>query len=187
MNLARVNDKGIPEFDKKRDLILAKDEETGERFFLSYIETSSDYHWQKSCLEDRLRHPEIYAETEDVEAVIERLKKWLEEHKAEKPKEEPRYRMETWKEINGFAGEYFVSDLGRVKNKYEEIIKPRIQHNIAKVLLFKNNRVAQRDVFVLVAEAFLEKPYQPCLLTPIDGDYTNARLENLEYKIIRAV
>lgn len=186
MNLVRVNDKGIPELNIERDLILARDEETEERFFLPYIETVSDYKWMEDCLEDRLKHPEVYAKTENVEAEIERIKKWLEEHKAEKPKEEPRYRTETWKEIKGFEGEYFVSDLGRVKNRYKEIIKPRIQHNIAKVLLYKNNRVAQRDVFVLVAEAFMEKPYQPCLLTPIDGDYTNARLDNLEYKIIRA-
>ncbi len=45
------------------------------------IPMMSDYKWQKRCLEDRLKHPDKYENTEDVKATIERLYKWLEENK----------------------------------------------------------------------------------------------------------
>ena len=45
----------------------------------------SDYKWQYNCLMDRLEHPEKYQDTEDVEAAIERLKKWLAEHTEQYP------------------------------------------------------------------------------------------------------
>lgn len=41
----------------------------------------SDYKWQLDCLESRLRHPEYYAEHEDMAAVIEGLKRYLEENR----------------------------------------------------------------------------------------------------------
>lgn len=45
------------------------------------IETMSDYKWQLNCLNSRLRDPERYrAGGEDVEAVITKLRKWLQEH-----------------------------------------------------------------------------------------------------------
>lgn len=41
----------------------------------------SDYEWQRGCLLDRLEHREKYISIgEDVDAVIERLLSWLEEH-----------------------------------------------------------------------------------------------------------
>ena len=35
------------------------------------------------CLKSRLEHPEFYEATEDVPAVIERIKRWLAEHTPE--------------------------------------------------------------------------------------------------------
>lgn len=49
------------------------------------IPMMSDYKWQLMCLQDRLEHPENYQDTEDVEAAIERLKKWLAEHTEQYP------------------------------------------------------------------------------------------------------
>ena len=59
---------------------------------LGYIETKqtgivplvdipmmSDYKWQEMALQSRMRNPEYYRETEDVEATIARLQKWLED------------------------------------------------------------------------------------------------------------
>ena len=45
--------------------------------------TMSDYQWQKSCLEDRIKNPELYRRVlhEDVEAVIARLYAWLKANK----------------------------------------------------------------------------------------------------------
>lgn len=45
------------------------------------IRMMTDYKWQEMCLNDRLEHPEIYEDTEDVEATIQRLKNWLENHR----------------------------------------------------------------------------------------------------------
>lgn len=45
------------------------------------VETMPDYKWQLVCLNSRLRDPERYrAGGEDVEAVITKLRKWLQEH-----------------------------------------------------------------------------------------------------------
>lgn len=45
------------------------------------IETISDYKWQLDCLNSRLKNPEKYREGgEDVEAVIAKLRQWLQEH-----------------------------------------------------------------------------------------------------------
>ena len=50
----------------------------------------ADYCWQKSCLEDRLRHPELYAAVlgEDVPAVIARLRSWLADYEKESAAQE---------------------------------------------------------------------------------------------------
>lgn len=52
----------------------------GEMIPLVDIPMVSDYKWQSDCLKDRLEHPEKYRDSEDVEATIEHLKKWLAEH-----------------------------------------------------------------------------------------------------------
>ena len=57
----------------------AKDE-TGREIPVVDIPVVSDYDWQRSCLESRLRHPEAYEPYEDVEAAIDKLRAWLEEH-----------------------------------------------------------------------------------------------------------
>ena len=57
----------------------AKDE-TGREIPVVDIPVLSDYDWQRSCLESRLRHPEVYEPYEDVEAAIAKLRAWREEH-----------------------------------------------------------------------------------------------------------
>ena len=47
----------------------------------------SDYRWQLEALESRLQHPEYYENREDMAAVIEGLKKYLEENRAAGEKE----------------------------------------------------------------------------------------------------
>ena len=57
----------------------AKDE-TGREIPVVDIPVVSDYDWQRSCLESRLRHPEANEPNEDVESAIAKLRAWLEEH-----------------------------------------------------------------------------------------------------------
>ena len=70
---------------KVEGYIKANDTETGEQFFVPLVDipVMSDYKWQLICLKSRLEHPESYEATEDVPAVIERLKRWLAEHTPE--------------------------------------------------------------------------------------------------------
>lgn len=65
-------------------LEIIKDKRSGITAPLVDMPMMSDYEWQKGCLEDRLKNPAKYAEIEDVDAAIERLKKWLAEHEQER-------------------------------------------------------------------------------------------------------
>jgi len=48
------------------------------------IKQVPDYEWQKESYESRLKNPQIYRDLgEDVEASLERMKKWLDTHKNE--------------------------------------------------------------------------------------------------------
>lgn len=40
----------------------------------------TDYEWQRRALDDRIRHPEKYSDTEDVAATVQRLTEWLLSH-----------------------------------------------------------------------------------------------------------
>lgn len=54
----------------------------GQTFPLVDIPMMSDYKWQLDCLISRIEHREIYETLlhEDVDATINKLKKWLEEN-----------------------------------------------------------------------------------------------------------
>ena len=94
--------------------------------------------------------------------------------------------MEIWKEIKGFEGYYEVSDLGRVRSvdrviydtvrKCERLLKGKILtirdngHGYKGVMLCKKNKIYNRYVHRLVAEAFIPNPD--------DYDYVNHRDEN---------
>lgn len=43
----------------------------------------TDYQWQLSCLKSRLEHPEVYAQFENVEETVAKLRQWLKENTPE--------------------------------------------------------------------------------------------------------
>lgn len=45
----------------------------------------SDYEWQLNCLNNRLKHPENYSNSENVPQVIEQLKQWLFDYEEKHP------------------------------------------------------------------------------------------------------
>ena len=45
------------------------------------IPIMTDYEWQKSALESRLKYKEKYASLENVDKTIKELREWLNEHK----------------------------------------------------------------------------------------------------------
>lgn len=54
----------------------------------------SDYRWQLGCLKSRLEHPECYADSENVEEVIAKLRQWLADNKAKATERELKEFME---------------------------------------------------------------------------------------------
>ena len=64
--------------------------------------------------------------------------------------------MEQWKEIEGYEGLYWVSDQGRVKNRYGRILKLSIdKYGYYQIKLYKYNKFKTFKVHRLVALAFI--------------------------------
>ena len=100
---------------------------------------------------------------------------------------------EVWKDINGYVGEYQVSNLGRVKSlpKYmypngypqlrkEKLLKPsctgKYRNYLAVCLRGKQYRVHR-----LVAEAFIPNPNNYPMVNHIDKNTLNNQVDNLEW------
>jgi NUMOD4 motif len=92
--------------------------------------------------------------------------------------------MEHWKEIRGFPG-YSVSDYGRIQaDKSGRILRQsENQYGLAQVGMMKNGEQKHRSVPLLVASAFMERPYE-AFDTPInlDGDRHNNHVNNLLWR-----
>lgn len=91
---------------------------------------------------------------------------------------------EEWAEVRLFRG-YSVSTLGRVRNdKTERILETNLnQYGVLYVGFMRDGKQHHRSVPLLVAKAFIEKPY-PSFDTPINlnGDRTDNRVENLAWR-----
>lgn len=68
--------------------------------------------------------------------------------------------MEIWKEIEGYEGIYWISNLARVKNKHKKILKQSKRnsskvHGYLRVTLYRDGRPKTINVHLLVARAFV--------------------------------
>jgi hypothetical protein len=89
---------------------------------------------------------------------------------------------EIWKEIsieNEYTTGYFVSSLGRFKNKKGVIMENYKPHHSGYIYLRVN--IKKYSLHRLVALAFIENPNNKPFVNHIDGNKTNNNVSNLEW------
>lgn len=88
--------------------------------------------------------------------------------------------VELWKNIAGTT--YEVSSFGRVRNKKGRILSQMVNRfGYKRLNLYINKVMKNCKVHRLVAEAFVDNPYNSNVVNHIDGDKTNNHSSNLEW------
>jgi hypothetical protein len=90
---------------------------------------------------------------------------------------------EIWKDIEGFEGEYMISNLGRVKSLKSNIILRQFEYRggYLEVHLRKPKIKVHKKVHRLVAEAFLTNPNHYKEVNHKDENKKNNMVNNLEW------
>ena len=84
---------------------------------------------------------------------------------------------EQWKPIAELKGEYFISNLGRVKNSKNHILKPHRWFEYLEIKIKQKHFKIHR----LVAEAFVPNPDNKPQINHIDGITMHNEASNLEW------
>lgn len=91
--------------------------------------------------------------------------------------------MEEWKDIDGYNGDYKISNLGNIySTKSRRLLRNTDNGKGYKIIgLSKNNIRTNFYVHRLVAEAFIRKPNEKEVINHKDYNRSNNSVENLEW------
>lgn len=98
--------------------------------------------------------------------------------------------MEEWRDIKGYEGKYQISNYGNVKSleryditnhKVNEIIKRTEKNQRGYIRVTLENPHKKFMVHRLVANAFIDNPYNLPQVNHIDGNKENNNVSNLEW------
>jgi hypothetical protein len=87
--------------------------------------------------------------------------------------------MEEWKTIQEFPN-YEVSNLGNVRNKKHQILKPSLTNNYLHLCLRKDNKTYTRALHKLVCQTFIPNPFNKPSVDHIDS---TKKLDNSIYNL----
>ena len=88
---------------------------------------------------------------------------------------------EIWKDVQGYEGEYQISNLGNVFSvKSNKELKITDSHGYGSVMFCHDGKTKRCLVHRLVAEAFIPNPNDLPQVNHIDENKRNNRIDNLE-------
>lgn len=89
--------------------------------------------------------------------------------------------QEAWKDIPGYEGKYWASNLGRIKNKDKVMKQNKHFEGYFIITLYKEGKRHTHKVHRLVALSFIENPCKKPDINHINGKRNDNRVENLEW------
>lgn len=92
--------------------------------------------------------------------------------------------QEVWKPIRCYDGKYEVSNLGRVRNKKGQILRPDYRKNLYYYVYLRcghGKKGTHHYIHRLVAEAFIPNPKNLPIINHINEDRQDNRIDNLEW------